>query len=147
MSSRTERALHAPLDTLEASWAYMVLGPARIVRTGRKLVHRLLAWCPALPMLFRFLASLCALACPTHSGPGRPYVNQRPPTTKAGATMEPQLAPTRPARPERDLRSPGAVSRRLLSARAYRSIRGQASAAMTGAFAAWALRMRELTTK
>lgn len=98
------RALHAPLNTLEANWAYMVivsiawslkawlalltptsprwrdrherekedvlrmdfrsfvqrfvLVPAQIVRTGRQLVYRLLAWRPDLPFLFRFLATL-----------------------------------------------------------------------------------------
>ena len=36
----------------------MVLGPAQMVRTGRMLVYRLLAWRPELPILFRFLASL-----------------------------------------------------------------------------------------
>ena len=29
--------------------------PAQIVRTGRRLVYRLLAWRPSLPILFRFL--------------------------------------------------------------------------------------------
>jgi Transposase DDE domain group 1 len=98
------RALHAPLNTLEANWAYMVIAslawslkvwfalctpvsprwrdkheadrervlrmdfrpfvqrfillPAQILRTGRQLVYRLLAWRPELPILFRFLASL-----------------------------------------------------------------------------------------
>ena len=98
------RALHAPLNTLEANWAYMVIAslawslkawfallvpvsprwrdkheaerdrvlrmdfrsfvqrfvlvPAQILRTGRQLVYRLLAWRPGLPVLFRFLASL-----------------------------------------------------------------------------------------
>jgi len=95
------RALHAPLNTLEANWAYMVIAslawslkawfalltpvlprwrdkhehdrervlrmdfrsfvqcfvlvPAQILRTGRQLVYRLLAWRPDLPILFRFL--------------------------------------------------------------------------------------------
>jgi hypothetical protein len=95
------RALHAPLNTLEANWAYMVivslawslkawfalltpvssrqrdeqqaerervlrmdfrsfvqrlmLIPAQIVRTGRRLVYRLLAWRPDLPLFFRAL--------------------------------------------------------------------------------------------
>lgn len=95
------RALHAPLNTLEANWAYMVIAsiawslkawfamltpvaprwrekheaerervlrmdfrsfvqrfvlvPAQILRTGRHLVYRLLAWRPDLPILFRFL--------------------------------------------------------------------------------------------
>ena len=98
------RALHAPLNTLEANWAYMVIAslawslkawfalltpvsprwkskheaerervlwmdfrtfvqrlilvPAQIIRTGRRLVYRLLAWRPELPILFRFLAAL-----------------------------------------------------------------------------------------
>ncbi|KAF0160672.1 MAG: Uncharacterized protein FD157_4178 [Rhodocyclaceae bacterium] len=95
------RALHAPLNTLEANWAYMVilslawslkawfalltpvsgqwrdkhqaerervlrmdfrsfvqrfmLIPAQILRTGRRLVYRLLAWRPDLPIFFRSL--------------------------------------------------------------------------------------------
>lgn len=98
------RALHAPLNTLEANWAYMVIAslawslkawaalllpvaprwrdkhvedrervlrmdfrsfvqrlilvPAQIVRTGRALVYRLLAWRPDLPVLFRLLDAL-----------------------------------------------------------------------------------------
>ena len=98
------RALRAPLNTLEANWAYMVivaiswslkawfalllpvaprwrtrhkadrervlrmefrsfvqrfmLVPAQIVRTGRRLVYRLLAWRPDLPIFFRFLDAL-----------------------------------------------------------------------------------------
>ena len=98
------RALHAPLNTLEANWAYMVIAalawslkawfallipvvprwrkkheadrarvltmdfrsfvqrlvlvPAQILRTGRALVYRLLAWRPDLPILFRFLDAL-----------------------------------------------------------------------------------------
>jgi hypothetical protein len=98
------RALHAPLNMLEANWAYMVIAslawslkawlalltpvsahkreqheaerqrvlrmdfrsfvqrfilvPAQIVRTGRQLVYRLLAWRPELPVLFRFLDAL-----------------------------------------------------------------------------------------
>lgn len=98
------RALRAPLNTLEANWAYMViaslawslkawfalstpvlprwrekheadrnrvlrmefrsflqrfiLAPAQILRTGRTLVYRLLAWRPELPILFRFLDAL-----------------------------------------------------------------------------------------
>ena len=98
------RALHAPLNTLEANWAYMVIAslawslkawlalstpvaprwqtkhdeqrqrllrmdfrsfvqriiliPAQILRTGRTLVYRLLAWRPDLPTLFRFLDAL-----------------------------------------------------------------------------------------
>jgi hypothetical protein len=97
------RALHAPLNTLEANWAYMVIAslawslkawfalllpvssrwaarhradkervlrmdfrsfvqrfvaiPAQIVRTGRRLIYRLLAWRPDLPILFRALDS------------------------------------------------------------------------------------------
>jgi hypothetical protein len=93
------RALHAPLNTLNANWAYMVmtslawslkawcalllpveprwhekhqqernavlrmdfrsflqqfiLVPAQIIRTGRRIVFRLLAWRPILPALFR----------------------------------------------------------------------------------------------
>lgn len=98
------RALHAPLNTLAANWAYMVIAslawslkawlalslpimprwrekheaernrvlrmefrsfvqrfmlvPAQILRTGRTLVYRLLAWRPDLPVLFRFLDAL-----------------------------------------------------------------------------------------
>ena len=98
------RALRAPLNTLEANWAYMVivalawslkawfalmlpvaprwrdqheadrtrvlrmefrsfvqrfmLVPAQIVRTGRRLIYRLLAWRPDLPILFRLLDAL-----------------------------------------------------------------------------------------
>lgn len=96
------RALHAPLNTLEANWAYMVmvalawnlkawfalllptaprwraqhdadrdmvlrmefrtflnrlmLVPAQVVRTGRRLVFRFLAWRPELHILVRFLS-------------------------------------------------------------------------------------------
>ncbi len=35
-----------------------VLVPAQIVRTGRQLVYRLLAWRPELPILFRVLDAL-----------------------------------------------------------------------------------------
>jgi hypothetical protein len=98
------RALHAPLNTLEANWAYMVMAalawnlkawfalllptsprwqekheaerkevlgmefrtflnnfllvPAQIVRTGRRLVFRLLAWRPHLPIMMRLLNAL-----------------------------------------------------------------------------------------
>lgn len=98
------RALHAPVNTLEANWAYMVMAslawtlkawfalllpiaprwreqhehdrqlvlrmefrsflqqliliPAQIVRTGRRLIYRLLAWRPRLPILFRLLDAL-----------------------------------------------------------------------------------------
>jgi hypothetical protein len=98
------RALRAPLNTLNANWAYMVivalawslkawfaltipvaprwreqheadrervlrmefrsfvqrfiLVPAQIVRTGRRLIYRLLAWRPELPIFFRFLDAL-----------------------------------------------------------------------------------------
>jgi hypothetical protein len=98
------RALHAPLNTLEANWAYMVIAslawslkawatlllpvsprwrekhladrervlrmefrsfvqrfilvPAQIIRSGRKLIYRLLAWRPELPILFRLLDAL-----------------------------------------------------------------------------------------
>lgn len=98
------RALHAPLNTLEANWAYMVIAsiawslkawfamliptsprwrhnheadrqrvlrmdfrsfvnrfvlvPAQILRTGRTLVYRLLAWRPELPIFFRLLDAL-----------------------------------------------------------------------------------------
>jgi hypothetical protein len=98
------RALHAPLNTLDANWAYMVivslawslkawfalltpvvprwrdkheadrervlrmdfrsfvqrfiLVPAQILRTARRLVYRLLAWRPELPVLFRLLDAL-----------------------------------------------------------------------------------------
>jgi hypothetical protein len=98
------RALRAPLNTLNANWAYMVivaiawslkawfalsipvaprwrtqheadrarvlrmefrtfvqrfiLVPAQIVRTGRQLIYRLLAWRPELPIFFRFLDAL-----------------------------------------------------------------------------------------
>jgi len=98
------RALHAPLNTLEANWAYMVIAslawsikawaalilpvsprwrerhqaeqdrmlrmdfrtflhafilvPAQILVRGRQLIVRLLAWRPALPILFRLLDAL-----------------------------------------------------------------------------------------
>jgi hypothetical protein len=98
------RALHAPVNTLNANWAYMaiaalawslkvwfgllvpvsprwraaheaerdavvrmdfrtflqrfILIPAQIVRAGRRLVYRLLAWRPDLPVFFRLLDSL-----------------------------------------------------------------------------------------
>lgn len=98
------RALRAPLNTLDANWAYMVivsiawslkawfalmlpvaprwrerheadrarvlrmefrsfvqrfmLIPAQIVRTGRRLIYRLLAWRPDLPIFFRLLDAL-----------------------------------------------------------------------------------------
>jgi hypothetical protein len=98
------RALRAPLNTLHANWAYMVivalawslkawfaltipvaprwrirhqaerervlhmefrsfvqrfiLVPAQIVRTGRRLIYRLLAWRPELPIFFRLLDAL-----------------------------------------------------------------------------------------
>lgn len=96
------RALHAPLNTLAANWAYMVMAslawtlkiwfalmlpvvprwrdkheaernwvlriecfrtflqqlvmvPAQIIRSGRRIVFRLLAWRPRLSVLFRLL--------------------------------------------------------------------------------------------
>ncbi len=95
------RALHAPVNTLNANWAYMVMAglawslkawmalslpvsprwrakheaerrawlrmefrtflqsvidiPAQILHTGRRLIWRLLAWRPQLPVLFRLL--------------------------------------------------------------------------------------------
>lgn len=98
------RSLHAPLNTLEANWAYMVitaiawslkawcalllpvrprwrdkheaerrrllrmdfrsfvqrlmLVPAQILRSGRQLIYRLLAWRPELPILLRLLDAL-----------------------------------------------------------------------------------------
>jgi hypothetical protein len=98
------RALHAPLNTLEANWAYMVIAslawslkawfammtpvaprwreqheadrervlrmdfrsfvqrfvlvPAHVLRTGRQLVYRLLAWRADLPIFFRLLDAL-----------------------------------------------------------------------------------------
>jgi hypothetical protein len=36
----------------------LILIPAQILRTGRRLVFRLLAWRPDLPILFRFLDAL-----------------------------------------------------------------------------------------
>jgi hypothetical protein len=97
------RALRAPLNTLNANWAYMVITslawslkawfalllpiaprwrdthqtdqkrvlrmdfrsfvqrfiliPAQILKTGRQLIYRLLAWRPELPLLFRFIDS------------------------------------------------------------------------------------------
>lgn len=97
------RALHAPLNTLEANWAYMVIAslawslkawfalllpvaarwahkhhadkqrvlrmefrtfvhqfmiiPVQVVRTGRRIICRLLAWRPELPIFFRSLDS------------------------------------------------------------------------------------------
>ena len=98
------RALHAPVNTLNANWAYMVIAalawslkvwfgllipvsprwrdeheaerdavvrmdfrtflqrfvliPTLIVRTGRRLFYRLLAWRPDLPLFFRLLDAL-----------------------------------------------------------------------------------------
>jgi Transposase DDE domain group 1 len=98
------RAFTAPLNTLNANWAYMVMAslawslkawlalllpvepgketqhnadrervlrmefrsflqriilfPAQIITTGRRLVYRILAWRPDLPILFRFLDAL-----------------------------------------------------------------------------------------
>lgn len=98
------RALHAPVNTLVANWAYMVMAslawtlkawfglllpvaprwreqheqdrelvlrmefrsflqhfiliPAQIVRSGRRLIYRLLAWRPRLPILFRLLDAI-----------------------------------------------------------------------------------------
>jgi hypothetical protein len=98
------RALHAPVNTLNANWAYMaiaslawslkvwfgllipasprplvehegerdavvrmdfrsfvqrfILVPAQIVRSGRRLIYRLLAWRPDLPVFFRLLDAL-----------------------------------------------------------------------------------------
>jgi hypothetical protein len=98
------RALHAPLNTLEANWAYMVIAslawtlkawfalmlpvaprwrerheadrlrvlrmdlrsfvqrivlvPAQVIRSGRQIIYRLLAWRPELPILFRLLDAL-----------------------------------------------------------------------------------------
>lgn len=98
------RALHAPVNTLDANWAYMVIAslawsikawfalllpvsprwrerheadrvrvlrmdfrtflqrliliPVQILHTGRRLVFRLLAWRPDLPILFRLLDAL-----------------------------------------------------------------------------------------
>lgn len=95
------RALHAPLNNLEANWAYMIMAslawtlkiwfalnlpisprhrerheaersqalkmefrtflqafiviPAQIIRSGRRLIYRFLAWRPSLPTLFRLL--------------------------------------------------------------------------------------------
>lgn len=98
------RALHAPVNTLNANWAHMVIAslawslkvwfgllvpispehreahqaerdaivrmdfrtfvqrfvlvPAQIVRSGRRLIYRLLAWRPDLPIFFRLLDAL-----------------------------------------------------------------------------------------
>jgi hypothetical protein len=99
------RALHAPVNTLESNWAYMVMTalawnlkawwalslpecpgrwrdrhraekrwvlrlefktfvnafvrlPCQLVRTGRKLVYRLLAWNPYQPIFFRLVSAL-----------------------------------------------------------------------------------------
>jgi hypothetical protein len=98
------RALHAPVNTLNANWAYMAIAslawslkiwfgllvpvsprargkheaerdavvrmdfrtfvqrfmliPAQIVRSGRRLIYRLLAWRPTLPIFFRLLDAL-----------------------------------------------------------------------------------------
>ena len=35
-----------------------ILVPAQIIRTGRRLIYRLLAWRPELPIFFRFLDAL-----------------------------------------------------------------------------------------
>jgi hypothetical protein len=98
------RALHAPVNTLNANWAYMVMAalawslkawlalwlpidprwrekhrrerdhwlrmdfrsfrsaiidvPAQILRSGRQLIYRFLAWRPQLPVFFRLLDAL-----------------------------------------------------------------------------------------
>ncbi len=98
------RALHAPLNTFHANWAYMVIAalawslkawfalmlpvtprwrqqhqaqrnqvlgmefrtfvnhfmliPAQILRSGRRLIYRLLAWRPQLPVFFRLVDAL-----------------------------------------------------------------------------------------
>ncbi|NJL18137.1 MAG: transposase [Nitrospira sp.] len=98
------RALHAPLNNLEANWSYMVMSslawslkawaalllpveprwrdkhqaeqddilrmdfrtflqqlimvPAQIVRSGRRIIFRVLAWRPQLPVLFRLFDAL-----------------------------------------------------------------------------------------
>lgn len=98
------RALHAPVNTLNANWAYMVMAslawtlkawmalslpvvprwrkkheaerdrwlhmefrtfsnavidvPAQLVRSGRRLIFRFLAWKPQLPVFFRLLSAL-----------------------------------------------------------------------------------------
>jgi len=98
------RALHAPVNTLNANWAYMVMAslawtlkawmalklpvaprwrdkhtaeregwlrmdfrsfrngvidlPVQVVRTGRRLIYRILAWRPQLPVFFRLLDAL-----------------------------------------------------------------------------------------
>lgn len=98
------RALHAPVNTLNANWAYMVMAslawtlkawmalslpicgrwrqkhqaerkrwltmefrsflervinvPAQIVKTGRRLVYRFLAWRPQMPVVFRLVNAL-----------------------------------------------------------------------------------------
>ena len=36
----------------------LILIPAQIVRSGRRLIYRLLAWRPHLPILFRLLDAL-----------------------------------------------------------------------------------------
>ena len=97
-------AFRAPLDTLEANWAWMVMSslawtlkawmalslpltgpqrelrrkeayevlrmefrtfinsfmriPAQIIKTGRRLIFRVMTWNPRLPILFRFLDTL-----------------------------------------------------------------------------------------
>ena len=98
------RALRAPLNTLDANWAYMIMAslawsleawfalllpvsprwretheadqrrilhmdfrtffqsfiliPAQIIRSGRRLIYRVLAWRPELPILFRLIEAL-----------------------------------------------------------------------------------------
>jgi hypothetical protein len=37
----------------------LILVPAQILRTGRQLVYRLLAWRPMLPILLRLHQALC----------------------------------------------------------------------------------------
>jgi len=37
---------------------HLILIPAQIIRSGRRLIYRLLAWRPHLPVLFRLLDAL-----------------------------------------------------------------------------------------
>jgi len=51
------RALSAPVDNLHSNWAYMVM-TCQIVRAGRRLIYRVLAYRPYLPIFFRLCAAL-----------------------------------------------------------------------------------------
>jgi hypothetical protein len=64
------RALSAPVDSLLSNWAFMVMTslawnlkafikiPCQIIRSGRKLVYRVLSYNPHLPIFFRLATAL-----------------------------------------------------------------------------------------